>query len=35
MPKTKIKKKNELDKFYTRPEAAKECLSLLFSTMKV
>lgn len=35
MPKTKIKKKNELDKFYTRPEVAKECLSLLFSTINI
>ena len=35
MPKTKIKKKNDLDKFYTRPEVAKECLSLLFSTINI
>ena len=35
MPKTKTKKKNELDKFYTRPEVAKECLSLLFSTINI
>ena len=30
-----IKKKSELDKFYTRPEVAKECLSLLFSTINI